>query len=278
VTDRGELARLQRWMQAVVTHPGGVEAGVAAGAPAPGALAEIVLPSPALAPLRQLGIYAGMIRARFRECLAEDFPALRHLVGAARFDRLADAYVQACPSRHPDLEALGARLPRWLHGEGRALAASEPAADLADLERTLLEVFHAPEAEVLGTDELLAVPRERWAAARFRPVPAFRLRSYAHPVVRYLEQYRAGQSPRPPEPAPTDVVVHRRDLRVRWFEPTGTQRALLEGLVGGAALGEALERALAAGDEDPAAVLADVGSWFEAWTAAGLFRAPLEVG
>ena len=60
------LERLQAWMQAVLLHPGTTEEALAA--PAASWIAtpdEAVLPSRTLAPADRIGIYRGMVAARF---------------------------------------------------------------------------------------------------------------------------------------------------------------------------------------------------------------------
>jgi Putative DNA-binding domain len=84
------LARLERWMQAVVIHPAGAEAGVqspAARALLPRAardLESVVLPSRSQSSLERLGIYAHMYYARLLEVMTAEYPTTRRLLGETR--------------------------------------------------------------------------------------------------------------------------------------------------------------------------------------------------
>src|SRR5262245_32289965 len=97
------LPSLQRWMQAVVAHPGRVEEAVAdpaaAAELAPAGIEELILPSRSLTPVERVGIYHGMYLLRMEEALATDYPALKHFLGDEAFRALVRGYVQAHPSR-----------------------------------------------------------------------------------------------------------------------------------------------------------------------------------
>ncbi|HET8648297.1 MAG TPA: DNA-binding domain-containing protein, partial [Vicinamibacteria bacterium] len=112
------LDRLQRWMQAVIVHPGPVEEGAAAPEAAaelpPDRVGEVLLPSAALAPLERLGIYHAMYPLRMEEALASDYPALKHFLGDQGFLDLVRGYVQAHPSRSFTLSRLGRHLPEFV--------------------------------------------------------------------------------------------------------------------------------------------------------------------
>lgn len=281
MAERGtaELERLERWMQAVLTHPDGVRAGVATEA-ARSALdqpiAAVVTPSAALDAEQRVAIYSSMYFERLLEVLEEDFPALAAALGEDDFRRLRRDYVVAHPPSHYSLNELGRELPAFLKdGE---LSFEPPAraflAELAALERALQEVFDAPAAEPLDAAALERVPPADWAGARLALVPAVRLFAFEHPVNAWLTAQReADQAPPPPARGRSWVVVHRRELRVRRTDLGLEQHALLDALADGVPLGAALERAASADGAD-ADRLAEVGRWFHDWAAAGLFAKP----
>ena len=97
------LLRMQRWMQAVVVHPGSVQEAVAAPAAAaelePQALGDLLLPSRSLEPIERVAIYHDMYLLRMEEALATDYPALKHFLGDDDFLGLVRGYVQVHPSR-----------------------------------------------------------------------------------------------------------------------------------------------------------------------------------
>jgi hypothetical protein len=114
---------VQRWFQAVVTHP----AGAAAGAASPaaqcilqlgrldrGALERLVRRSSRLTAEERLSIYANAYYARLLECLRGGFPVLAHVLGAETFDSFAFDYLQRYPSRSYTLDHLAESFPRFL--------------------------------------------------------------------------------------------------------------------------------------------------------------------
>ena len=127
--------------------------------------------------LERLQIYGNAYYARLIECLQDEFPALRHALGDETFDAFALAYLQDCPSRSYTLSKLGTEFPRFLR-ETRPLDIPpesnwpEFLVDLATLERTYSEDFDAPGPErltLLRSEDLLAIPSERWPDARLKP-------------------------------------------------------------------------------------------------------------
>ena len=112
------LDRVQRWLQAVIVHPGDVEEAIACEDAsrelAPEALTSLVRPSHSLTAAERVDIYHGMYLLRMVEALEADYPALRHLLGEEPFAELVEDYVQAYPSRSYTLNRLGDHLPQFL--------------------------------------------------------------------------------------------------------------------------------------------------------------------
>src|SRR5262245_58822208 len=148
-----DRATLERWMQAVIMHPGGAEAGIRArparalvgeGATA---LERVVLPSKQLTPVERLEIYAHMYYARLVEVMEGEYPTTRQVLGAHEFASHCRRFVARNPSRTRTLGSLSAKFPDFL---ARTLPKSNRnglAVDVARLERAMEEVFDAPRAE-----------------------------------------------------------------------------------------------------------------------------------
>jgi hypothetical protein len=198
------LDQLQRWMQSVITHPAGIEAGVMSDRSRgvidveTKRLDEVVLPSQRLSSADRLRVYGNAYFARLLECLRAEFPAMVHALGEEAFDGLALGYLLEHPSRSDTLTQLASRLPEYLEQtrpprESLEVAADsnpEAAPDFADflidlsrLERTYGEVFDGagPENEVrpelnVGWDQLassagppsVSVVSSWWAGAAKR--------------------------------------------------------------------------------------------------------------
>src|SRR5690349_9859437 len=115
-----DLAQIQRWMQAVLTHPAGAADGVASAAArqeidvAPEEAERVVNPSRALSGLERLAIYNRAYYARLLDCLRESYPVLFHALGEDAFGAFALDYLQKYPSRSYTLSDLGANFPHYL--------------------------------------------------------------------------------------------------------------------------------------------------------------------
>lgn len=279
---------VQRWFQAVVTHPGGVAAG-SAGDEAQkllrldrGELETVVRRSRHLTAEERLSIYANAYWARLLECLGDCFPVLRTALGEEVFDSFAFEYLQRYPSRSYTLDRLGERFPQFLD-ETRPPEADWPdfLIDLARFEWTLAKVFDGPgvEGQKLlrheDLDGLREAPPERFAAARLVPVVCLRLLASRYPVNAYYTAARhaeEGDEVPIPEPAEELVAILRRDFVVRRYPLSCPQHALLEAVLAGAPVGEALAAAAAASDLDDEALAASFQAWFRFWTAEGFFH------
>ena len=289
------LATVQRWFQAVVTHPGGVEEGVA-GEEAQalirlrrGELEAVVRRSRRLTAAERLSIYANAYYARLLECMGACFPVLELTLGKELFESFAFEYLQRYPSRSYTLDRLGESFPSFL-AESRpesglgvsGTEAEAPAdwpdflADLATLEWTIAQVFDGPGVEgqpLLAPQELQALPPGRFGEARLEPVPCLRLLLFRYPLNAYYTAAREGKEVGMPPPSPECLALLRRDFVVRRYALSAPQHALVSAIVAGASLAEAVAAAAAASDLDDEALAETLRAWFRYWAAEGFFRA-----
>jgi hypothetical protein len=267
------LQRMQRWMQAVVVHPGSVREAVEdpqAQAEVPAAqVGDVILPSAHLDPMERLGIYHSMYPLRMEEALSADYPALKHFLGDHDFFALARGYAQAFPSRNFSLNPFGRRLPEYLLAA--PVRKREFCRELARLELAITEVFDAPEVEALSEEAIAGVPAEAWENARLVPVPMFRLLALRYPASAYLDSVSDEAHGHPPiRRQDSWMVVYRRSYAV-YRQDLGRAAHdvladLAAGLTVGQAVGAALKRRGAA-----RAQADDLFRWFRQWAAAGLF-------
>jgi hypothetical protein len=267
MTTAPDLGRLQQWMALVMRHPATADVAVRAR------------PARALFPLREveagrvvvanermsvtdrLQVYNGGYLARLRDVLVSDYPALQHLLGEDRFHRLCAAYVDAHPSRHPNLNQLGKQLPAFVRRQ-RDLPRRAFAAELAQLELGISLAFDAPEFTAVAPARLQQVPPGDWPRARLTCNPSLQLYAFRHPVNAWFIAFKADRAPRPPRPRASHVAVFRKDWRVWRLDLEPAAFAVLASIRRGAPLGRAL--ATARGE-------AAVGGWFRTWAADGLF-------
>jgi Putative DNA-binding domain len=283
---------VQRWFQAVVTHPEGVDGG-AASAEAQrlihlqrGELEAVIRRSRNLTAAERLSIYANAYYARLLECLAAFYPVLQRALGEEVFASFAFEYLQRHPSQSYTLDRLGESFASFLEetrpdsgelGESDGIGWPDFLIDLAVLEWNVARVFDGPGVEhqpLLTAEDLQSLPPERFGDARLVPVPCLRLLEFRYPVNAYFtaaRQAAAGEDLPVPEPEPERVALNRRDFVVRRYALTPPQHALLAKVLAGSSVSEAIAAAAAASDLDDDALAAELRSWFRLWAAEGFF-------
>jgi hypothetical protein len=276
---------IQRWMQAVLMHPGGIATGMGSDEArrwlelSPDEVAQVLTRSETLTAMERLAIYGSAYYARLLECLREEYPVSKHALGDEAFDAFAFGYLQKYPSRSYTLAKLGADFPRYLEEtcpEEERGAWPEFLVDLAKLEWTFNEVFDGPGVEgeaLLDAAQLQAIPAERWQESRLTPVCCLRLLTVRSPVHRYFSAIRKETDATPPEPAETFLAITRRDYVVRHHELGGPAYELLRDIIAGQTLGEAVARAGEQGEIEVDQLVRKIRDWFRDWTAEGFFRA-----
>jgi len=284
---RHTLDELQRWMQAVVTHPGGVAAGIESAAARDQIVVvleqaeRVVTRSQALSALERLEIYNHAYFGRLLECLREEYSVLAAALGQPLFDAFAVAYLQSHPSQSYTLSRLGETFPDYLAetrpndaSAGATAAWPEFMIDLARLERAVNEVFDGPGAEgkpLLDGASLQTISTERWSAARLECVPCLRLLILRYPLNDYFTAIRRGGRPPLPGPQGSYMAVTRRNYRVLRYPLELSQFELLQAMLEGATVAQAIERAAAVSALGDADLAVQIREWFRFWTAEGFF-------
>lgn len=275
------LDRLQRWMLRVVTHRDGLEAGLEAsrteGLWPEGAsvLSDIVPGNDRLTPEEQLHIYAYAYLARLQETLAAEVPAAEHLLCAERFAELAGDYLHDHPSSSTSLDHLGRHLAPWL--EARAGADDEPwlsaAADVVRVEQGMDRAFDHPATPAVDGTALSNLPPSAWATARLRFVAGLDVLALAHDVGPAMDAAKAGRPAELPARRTSHMAVYCRDHRRYRLTVAPLAAALLQPLLEGATLGDALQDLALRPDVDLPELLGQVGPWFQQWAGAGWIAA-----
>lgn len=281
------LRRLQCWMQSVITHPAGIQAGIDSDSarrmldiPAT-ELERVLPPSQSQSSLERLAVYGNAYFARLLECLRSDFPLLQHAAGTEAFDSLAAGFLQRFPSASYTLNDLGASFPRYLehtrpprHGSSQTPDWADFLIDLARLERNYSEIFDGPGEELeppLAVDQLVGIPPDRWERVRLAVARSLRLDTFRFPVHLYAAAVRRGESPEIPAPRLTCLALNRRDFVVQQYELNLFQFELLGQLQSGVPLAEALEHAVSASGDGGSSLERAVSETFQWWTASGFF-------
>jgi len=271
------LATLERWMQAVVTHPDGAGAGVRSRPAralipvAPRDLDGVVLPSKSLSSVECLEIYAYMYRARLVEVMEGEYPALRQILGGEEFAAACRRFVAKHPSRSRTLNSLSEKFPAFLARTLPRTNRNGLAVDVARIERAMEDVFDAPAASPMTAAQLAAIGAAEWEGAKLRLNPALRLLKLRYPANAYMTALRRGDRPRIPRPRASWVIVFRRGFQVFRRDQEPEQFELLSSIASGRALGAAVRSSIGRRAGAPSRAAARLGGWFREWSAAGLF-------
>jgi hypothetical protein len=278
-----DLAQIQGWMQSVIINPSGVVDGIAASDARahidilPREIETVIERSSHQTSIERLEIYSRAYYARLLECLQAEYPVMAKALGTELFDEFAVEYLQRYPPHSYTLNELGASFATFL-AETRPTSADggdswlDFLVDLAKLEWCFAEVFDGPGAEnqrLLGPDQLQAISMEHWPKARLVPVPCLRIVRLDFPVHEYYRTVRDGAEAVPPVREPTRLAISRRNYVVRHIPLTEPEAAILEAIVAGATVGEALERATVTADIDQ--LMDAVRRGFYEWTVEGFF-------
>jgi len=249
--------------------------------------AEFVKPNDRLTSVERLEIYARSYWFRVLDCLYEDYPGLRAILGERRFMKLATAFLAQFPSASFTLRNLGSRLPRFIVENPSFTAPHAPlAADMSRFEWAQVVAFDGAALPTLTQDDVLDAGPARLRVALqpyltvlecAYPVDDFALalkktglRGEASNALTSMPRARKAARPRLPRPALTFVAVHRQD-NMLFFKRLDPQAfAILSALRDGRTLAAACNRALR--DADPAVDWASrVQEWFRTWQSLGWF-------
>ncbi|HWB01466.1 MAG TPA: DNA-binding domain-containing protein [Verrucomicrobiales bacterium] len=288
--DSTQLEKMQRWFQAVISHPEGVAAGAAAAEGGEGMIEANLTRSNALDAADRLSVYADAYFARLIECMGEVFPMIKKFLGAETFDAFAFDYLQAIPSRSYTLHHLGQQFPAWLENsrpqaEEEAGVASadegpdwpELLVDLARMEWIVYETFDGPGMEgktALSAEALGRLPAEAWDKARLVPGPALSVAAFRFPVNGFytaLRQAGKDESATPPDAEPSWVAFNRRDFVVHRYELSESAHALLTAVIQSKPLAEALDEAAGAWPGADDELGQALQKWFQDWAEGEFF-------
>ena len=275
-----QLASVQRWFQSVISHPQGVIAGAGGEEEIDARLTN----SNALDAASRLSVYADAYFARLIECMGEVFPMMKKFLGEETFDGFAFDYLQEMPSKSYTLHHLGRHFPAWLEKSrsqaevetGMAPASAGPdwpelLVDLARMEWAVYETFDGPGMEgqpAFRADDLLTLPPEAWDTARLVPAPSLNLLTARFPVNEFytaLRRAEEGADITPPEARPSWYALHRREFVVHRTDLSASAHALLDSILHGHPLGEAIDAAAIHWPDSDESLAAALRVWFCDW-------------
>ena len=278
------LERTQLWMQSVISHPAGIEAGIVESTAqkcfdlVPSELEMIVTRSKRLLAAERLAVYHNAYYARLMDCLREEFPVFLRTVGEEVFDAFAAGFLVEHPSRSYTLADLGASFPQYLVESRPAEEAdqwSDFLIDLARLERAINEVFDGPGQETdpqIDPIKFNEIPVGFLPDTRIELALSLRLLTLKYPLHDFYRAVRKEESASPPAASITYLALHRRDYVVQMIELTAGHFELLDGLLRDLPIGQAIEKAYTSLDVAPEAMPAYLQDLFCRWASQGFFR------
>jgi hypothetical protein len=212
------LKQLQSILYRLITAASGVAEGLDAEHSMPvGGLDALVLGDERLSAEARVDIYANMYFYRLLDVLKEDFPATFRVLGEDNFHNLATGYLIQYPPTEPSVHFCGRYLADFLSSH-RLRKDAPYIADLAALERAVLEVFHGPDSPVLEADALRDIVPEKWPTLMMRTHPAIQVLKLEYRVAELLRAVEQEREWKPAEAGAVEVIVWRRDTRVCYRE------------------------------------------------------------
>ena len=251
--------------------------------------AEFVAPNDRLTAFERLEIYNRQYWFRLMGAFAEDFPALRRVLGSRRYDALAVAYLQEHPSRSFTLRNLGRELVGWLEKHPEYLGRRKRLAlDVARVEWACVEAFDNGELAPLTAEEI----GELTGGSRLGLQPHLQLLELDFPaddvVLELHQRERKGASeggarPEMEEMEPerleverqrTWLAVHRAENSLYYRRITREEYQTLKAIASGLGLGEALEAGFRRSRIALAARPSALQEWFAHWARLGWLSRP----
>ncbi len=293
VTGGQQLRAIQRAFATGVTRPltsgNQMQPKWIDGKSARQAIAAFIKPNDRLTSFDRLEIYNKQYWFRLLDCLYEDFPGLRTVIGDSRFRELSIAYLTKYPSNSYALRDLGNRLEKFLVREPHWIASNPKLArDLVRLEWAHIVAFDGEALPPLEIDALLDGGDPARLRLDFQPYITFLACDY--PVDDFILAVRRREEPQGeasnavteraprkaakklklPQPEKIFLAVHRIENSV-WYKRLEPEAYLIcSALKKGLPLQVACERAFRRrkADENFGATLQN---WFAQWAAFGWF-------
>lgn len=290
-----KLASLQRRMARAVmtplTHSGRMRGTTPSGRSMRAEAAAFIKPNDRLTSFERLEIYNRQYWYRVLDSFAEDFPGLRAVLGDRRFDRMAEAYISACPSRTFALRNLGSNLESWLRKHPRWAGPRQMLAlDMVRLEWAEIVAFDGKAEPALKTEDLAGAQP---AKLRLRLQPYICLLDLRYPVDDLLLEVRSEedtdfasntfserrkrkrvQAVARLKAKPISLAVHRLDYSVYFRRLEREEFVILRELRDGKTLARAVEPAFEQSSILPSERPAHAENWFHTWAALGWFCRP----
>jgi hypothetical protein len=261
------------------------------GRPVDAEARTLIKPNKVLTSFERLEIYNRQYWFRILSSFADDFPGLRSVVGARKFEALMRAYLAECPSTSFTLRNLGSRLESWLLINPKWISPRETLAlDVVRLEWAHIEAFDSAREPILTPVDIELAGLD----LRVSLQPDIRLLELSYPVddllievhdhesnsdssinAATLRQHRTrARRYAQPETEPIYLAVHRLDDSVYYKRLQKEAFRLLRALSTRCSLGESFHLAFESSSMPDEERLDALQHWFANWAELGWFCAP----
>ncbi len=217
-----------------------------------------------------LAIYRNAYGARLREALDNDHPALGLYLGDDLWAQMCEGYIARHPSRVRSLRHFGTALPDYLATTG-PFSASPQIAELARLERCLLDGFDAADAPRADWPSLANLPGDAWPGLRLRFHPSVMRLHNTWNSVALWQALRQDETPPAAIEEPSVWLLWRDDERITRFRSLeADEAAAFEAFLAGATFAEVCEALLAFHPAET--VPAEGGGLLSRWCGEGIVQ------
>jgi hypothetical protein len=192
----------------------------------------------------RFAVYRNNVVAGLSKVLEQRFPVTSRLVGEEFFRGMARAFIAGHQPRSPLLAQYGGELPAFIAGF-EASASVPYLADVARLEASWSDAYHAADAMPLSLDGLGSVPPEMLPDIRLVRHPSAALLRSSWPVGSIWAAHQSAEVLPIGHARAETVLIVRPDAEVMVHILPAQDSAFAEGLFSDAPLGEAAELAAA---------------------------------
>ena len=302
-SSRAQLKQLQKVMATAVFRPLTAEERMQPtwvdGRSMSKMAASFIKPNDRLTSFERLEIYNRVYWFRVLDCLYDDYPGLRAVLGERKFMKLITAYLAKYPSASFTLRNLGSRLEKFLREEPKwASPHGRVALDMIRFEWAQVVAFDDPAKPNITPDDILDARPEKlqlglqpylsllqldYAVDEFliavRKSESDILRSEASNIVEAMPKAsrRSKKKVRLPKRQRVHLAVHRFDnmLYYKRLEPEAF--AILTALRNGETVANACAGGLAASHRRRFNWSSQIKNWFNDWSLLGWFCRPTQI-
>ena len=195
--------------------------------------------------LERFNVYRNNFVVLNGDALADMYPTIKRLVGDEAFRSLANLYVRRHPPETRTLLLYGDRFPGFLESIPE-LSQLPYLSDVARLEFGWTCAYHAPDAQMLGRDEVASISAETFTRFGLEPHPSMHCIGSDYPLYRIwaANQEDGSEETISLDSGPSRIVIVRPGMEVETREVSEGTFLFLQRLQAGESIEDAFNLAL----------------------------------